>query len=386
MYMKEICVRNHTATLLMTAFAVACAGFGISLSARGDIVAADTSGGAIVNRTIGYVVYDKHWAVYTTENKTECPKGFNDGPREQFKTLFPEKKGQKLKLVDTQLAREAEIWLPDTTPEPYPFYEATGPISYGLNLDGKVGPNDFTSPEGEKGIDNQLYRATGCIPGYRGPDGFSYVYLNKEGITYSYNRIVIELTDVDSLVNDDDVTVTIYHGRDALTTDASGAFLAGGTERVDTRWGKKFIQHFKGKIVNGVLTTEPADTYFPDVDIHTNVSNQFVRGARFKLKLTPDGAEGFLAGYTDVDTFYYTLQQTFSTHHQAYGQLSSPSLYRALHRLADGYPDPKTGANTAISSALELKFVQVFVQHPPEETGTKHMAAATVPDREASRR
>jgi hypothetical protein len=37
------------------------------------------------------------------------------------------------------------------------------------------------------------------------------------------------------------------------------------------------------------------------------------------------------------------------------------SLYKALRRLADGYPDPSTGANTAISSALHATFTQVYI-------------------------
>jgi hypothetical protein len=44
--------------------------------------------------------------------------------------------------------------------------------------------------------------------------------------------------------------------------------------------------------------------------------------------------------------------------------LSSPSQYKALDRLADGYPDPKTGRNTAISAAVTVKFTQVYVQQP----------------------
>ena len=35
-----------------------------------------------------------------------------------------------------------------------------------------------------------------------------------------------------------------------------------------------------------------------------------------------------------------------------------------MSRLADGYPDPKTGKNTAISSAVTVKFTQVYVQQP----------------------
>ena len=37
--------------------------------------------------------------------------------------------------------------------------QVTSRIGEGFNLDGKIKPNDFVSPDGEKGIDNQLYRA-----------------------------------------------------------------------------------------------------------------------------------------------------------------------------------------------------------------------------------
>ena len=47
--------------------------------------------------------------------------------------------------------------------------EVTGKISDGFNLDGKIKANDFVSPDGERGIDNALYRAWGCDPAYRGP-------------------------------------------------------------------------------------------------------------------------------------------------------------------------------------------------------------------------
>jgi len=377
MKMKEIRMRKHFSTQLVSAFAVLSAGFGIATGAGGT-ASADDAASAIVNRTIGYVVYDKHWDVYVTESKKECPQGFNIGLREQWPILFPDN-GRKWTFAETQLAREGEIWFPGTEPEPWGYKDVAGTIANGLNLDGKVDDNDFTSPEGEKGIDNQLYRATGCTAAYRGPDGFHYAYLNKEMITYAYNRIAIEITDVDSLVNDNDVTVTSYHTRDGLTTDANGEFLEGGTQRVDYRWGKKFITRFPGKIVDGVLTTEAADVYFPDVDIHTNVNNQYIRGGRWQLKLTPNGAEGHLAGYADVTTFYETLNQTMSTSHQTYGQLSAPSLYRALRRLADGYPDPKTGANTAISSALQLKFVQAFIDHSEADPKSKQIASDEAP-------
>jgi len=65
-----------------------------------------------------------------------------------------------------------------------------------------------------------------------------------------------------------------------------------------------------------------------------------------------------------VETWYAQLIRNDSTHHLSNGQMSALSLHKALHQLADAYPDPKNGANTAISSALDVKFTQVFIQHP----------------------
>jgi hypothetical protein len=333
---------------------------------------ADESATVVRNGTIGYVLTDYHWAVYQTkDSKEECPAGFNDGPREQFKMLFPDD-GKQHTLLETQLARESAVWHPDPAPESFVFKEATGKYAIGLNLDGKVGPNDFSSPDGQvKGVDNQLYRAIGCVTSYRGPDGAVHYFGNKFMQQYDYDRVLLELTNVDSLTNDNDVTVTTYRGRDGLLTDATGnAFMPGGTQRADYRWGKQFITRFKGKIVDGVLTAEGADLHIPASSTFEDVSVQWIRDARFQLKLNQDGAEGVMAGYVDVETFYRQLVQAWSTHHQSYGQLSSPSLFRALHKLADAYPD-KDGHNTAISGAMDMKFTQVFIEHPAQETASR---------------
>jgi len=351
---------NRTKRVLPLSVAI----FSLSLGA-GNALADDT---APPDRRIGYALTEYYWANYQTpDGKVECPEGYNDGPREQFKILFPDD-GSKRKMIDTQIARENEVWFPRTTPESLEFKEAQGPIAIGLNLDGTIGENDFTTPDGERGIDNQMYRAMGCIANYRGPDGTLYHFTTKYLQQHLYNRVVIELTEVDSLLNDDSVIVTTYRGRDKLMTDATGAsFIPGGSQRIDMRWGKQFIHRFQGKIVDGVLITEPGDWMFPATAAFEDTTFQYIRGAQFKLRLTPGRAEGLIGGYTDIEAFYLQLNASWSTHHQSYGQLSSQSFYRAMYRLADGYPDPETGVNTAISSALDVKFTQVFVQHPPLE-------------------
>ena len=313
------------------------------------------------NGTIAYVATDLHWAVWESQDgKTECPKGYNSGNREQFKELFPQD-GQTRTLMETQLRREIDGWYPTTVPDMFPFYEAGGPTSYGMNLDGKVGPNDFTSPDGEKGVDNNLYRVLGCIRNYRPPEGAIQGFDNDEVTKDVYNRIIIEITGVDSLVNDNDVEVTMYRGRDPILLDATGKkAIPGGSQRIDTHWGAKYIQHMHGRIVNGTLYTDPMDLVYPWAVFYI-ATDEYMRGARFKLKLTPTMADGMLAGYQDVETWYSQMMRSYSTHHQSYGASSAPSIYKALRRLADGFPDPKTGANTAISSALLTQFTAVNI-------------------------
>jgi hypothetical protein len=339
----------------------------------GSIAAAAPKEASLVlqDGSIGYVLTDRRWAVYETgDGKAECPQGFNDGNREEFKKLFPED-GKQRTVMETQLKREGEQWHPETVKYSMPYKEVQGKISYGLNLDGKVDANDFDSPEGERGIDNQLYRANGCIAGYRAQGSFAH-FENLFMQQSEDSRVLIEITGVDDLTDDEQVTVTTYRGLQNLLTDATGeAFIPGGTQQVDMRWGKRYISRATGRIVDGTLITDAFDTLLVPWGRGISYQYQVFRGARFKLKLSAENAEGLLAGYADVDSYTLRKNEGWSTHHQSYGQFSSISQHQAMKRLADGYPDPKTGENTAISAALRVKFTQAFIQRPGKELMTK---------------
>lgn len=334
-----------------------------TLAASGIAVAAAPASGKI-----GYVLTERHWAVYETEEaKTECPDGFNTGPREQYDELFPKDSDVERTVVETRLMREGRQFHPKTTEETFAFFDAQGGVSYGLNLDGEVSVDDQLSPDGEEGIDNQLYRAIGCIPSYR-TDGAVWFFENSFMIGNGYNRWMIEISGVDDLVNDDDVTVTTYRGLDSLVTDASGkGFVAGGTQRVDMRWGQSFIQEVQGKIIEGVLTTNPIkEAKIPWSQPGVTGGFHIFKDLRLQLNLTPKLAEGMLAGYVDIEQYNHRLNSNWATHHQSYGRLSSPSEYHAMRRLADAYPNPETGENTAISSAVNVTLTQVYIVHPRE--------------------
>jgi hypothetical protein len=341
----------HCFALFITALSVTC-----------TAVAEAPKGG-----TIGYVLTHKAWVIYEADGvETQCPQGLNaSGVREQFAELFPMDSDKEWTVLESRLMREGRMWHPETSSESFPYYEAQGEIAYGLNLDGKVDADDYRNPDGIEGVDNQLQRALGCTPGWRS-DGQFVHFESLFAVGHNYNRWMIELSGVDNLVNDDEVTVTTYRGLDDLFTDATGeGFMAGGSQRVDARWGQSFISQTTGKIVDGVLTTEPIKKAKIPWAMRF-VGHYDVFDFQLKLELTPKAANGIFAGYVGVDNWNNRLNRNWGTHHQSYGTVSAASEYRAMRRLADAYPDPETGANTAISGAAEISLTQVYIIHPDD--------------------
>ncbi len=314
----------------------------------------------IEDRTIGFALNSARWSLYQTENgKIECPDGFNEGPRDQFKALYPE--GGP--VVDTQLERESASRYPLDYEDNFPYRRAVGEVSLGLDLDGQADADDFKAEDGRTGVDNQLFRAIGCTRLFRAPDGTFAHFTNMWVREMNFNRIMFELTDVDSLENDDQVTVTMYRGKDRLMTDATGAnIMPGGSVRVDYRFGDRFIHQMKGKIEDGVLTTEPLDVEWPWAVFLQRPGTYTIKDLRMRVKLNSEHAEGYVGGYADIESWYAQLVRSWSTHHSSYGGLSQPSLYRQLYQLADGHPD-ENGKMTAISSAITVKMTQVFIKH-----------------------
>jgi hypothetical protein len=344
---KTIC-RVAAAGALLTGFALG------AQAAEGDSI--------IKDRRIGYVTTQLHWTMYQTPGgKDECPRGLSpNGPREIFKTLFPDLGP----VAETQLARESlKMYPQDLGDNKFDYIEVSGNIANGLNLDGRVDADDFTSPDGEEGIDNAFYHVTGCNSQFRGPEGQLQLFANKQIPGFGYNRILLEITEVDDLANDPNVTVTIYRGRDPLLLDATGEKVApGGTQRVDRRYGQKVIQSFKGKIDDGVLTSEAKDGKWPWQIFPGVPYSMQVRDMRFSMELTPTSANGLIAGYYDVESLYKWLT-SWSSHHLSYGQLEAPEFYWQTRKHADAYPD-ENGNMTAISSAITLDMAQVYIEHP----------------------
>ena len=344
---------------------------GVVFALTGTAASADEMPISMRDHKIGYVTTDLHWSVYQTANvSADCPQGLNgNGPRETFKSLYPNGGS----VEQTQLARESLKMFPEDKGPQFPYILAGGTTAIGLNLDGKT-DTGFTSPSGEKGIDNNLFKVIGCNAQYRSPDGQLQLFANKLIRNFNFDRIMIELSNVDDLNNDPDVDVTLYRGHDPLLLDATGEKVAaGGTQRVDMKYGRKLIQHMHGKIVNGVLTTDAVEGRWPWAIYWETPAVLQMHDMRLSLKLTGGTADGVIAGYTDVESYYHWLT-SWSTHHLSYGRLDPAEFYWALKNNADAYPD-KDGKNTAISSAITINMTQVFIQHPDSSLDVQQRTA-----------
>ncbi len=149
---------NRIARVMAGALVPLAAVCGLSMANAGyaaDVAAAPKDG------RIGYALSYLFFAMYQSPDpKSDCPHGYNIGPRGQFTALFPP--GKPHTVAESQLSQEIKTWHPDGTPDTFSFYEPVGNKAYGLNLDGKVGPNDYMSPEGEAGLTISCFEHSGA--------------------------------------------------------------------------------------------------------------------------------------------------------------------------------------------------------------------------------
>lgn len=324
---------------------------------------------APVDGRIGLVLSYLNHAIYQTEDgKEECPDGFHYTQNDNFEAQFPTEAAREAVLKKyvyyTNRGPNGEnvFFHPTVIQDPLPLRDVQGSTGLGLNLDGRVDEDDFTSPDGETGIDNQLYRVIGCIPGWR--NGGTIDGSLKTEVRASHKmRMLIEIAGVDDVHNDDHVEVTIARALDGIEVGPDNKLIPFRSQRIDDKSGQRYIHRMRGKLVNGVLHTEPSDM----IVLHYgpfNILQEFIlKDGRLRLKLTDNGAEGYLGGYYDVERWWLNFTKIWGAHFNAdVTGWSAPATYAGLLQFADSYPDEK-GTPTAISGAHKLEFVRTFVIH-----------------------
>lgn len=252
-----------------------------------------------------------------------------------------------------------------SNPEDFPmlgkgFKTYDGKVAAGMNLDGKVGKSNFEGPDGEKGVDNALWRAVGCISAFRQDSEES---LDRKTMSSLRAPTVIELRGVDNLQDDPDVTVTVLAVSEPLTRDGRGEPLARATFTPDPN--PQLRSSVKGRIIGGVLTTDPVDAMLNYKEQIVD-SPRHIRGARIRATFGPDGSiRGSIFGYHTLDSFYDWIEQ-MTQNGANLTHVSCPGVRRAIDRFADGYRDPRTGRFTAISSAYDFFGVRAFLAKPDQ--------------------
>jgi hypothetical protein len=346
---------------------------------------ADESIEAVIDDTISFAVVSFYTSIYETKYMEECPRGLAVGNDELWwKGLDP---GVRDELTDggeiepVSASRRAMsalrgpndedvCWYPTIIEDP-PMKTVKGSVSFGMNLDGRddeeatpqsCGHSNFTSPSGQPGVDNQMYRLLGCVFGWR-DSGYVETNANGELRDTSQGVVLIEVSGVDDRQNDDSVVVRMHRANDILPKDSRGNILPHASFRVHNVPG--YGTPANGRIINGVLTTDPIDAFLPN---YSNLSHTEIHMKGMRLELDIDAAEdrakGYIAGYRDFDNFWDYIRR--GEYLSVTGQFSCPALYVAAKDLADGYPDPETGECTALSSSYTIEAVPAFVIHPED--------------------
>jgi hypothetical protein len=253
---------------------------------------------------------------------------------------------------------------PATLPDPK-INLLTGTISPGFNLDGKIGAKDFKDPEtNERGVDNMAYRALGCYDAQRAPPGHRPSFLSSSWDTVrdAMPAWLIEISDIDDPVNDPDVQIGVYQAVESmLRNPTTGDAQADVTYQISDNPRTQNIG--RGQIKNGMLITQPFDLYMLGDTMY--IPEYSFRQARLRLEVTPSSPErtvkGVLGGYHPWKTIYWGTCGNIALFCETTHSYDPSGIFYALSKLADAYPDPKTGDNSHISVSFSVDAAVAFV-------------------------
>lgn len=247
---------------------------------------------------------------------------------------------------------------PWTLPDPGVF-EVVGTTSYGFNLDGDESTG-FTSPDGKvRGIDNEYYRAIGCLSTWRGPSrqGHHAKYVMDGMRDGSFTVVMIVSGEGADPANDPNAKVGFYTAMDKMVKDANGEVAHDYTFRINPAGLQSVVE---AKTTNGIIETRgPAFINVRSVD---NVPMKIESG-QLRFEIQPDGSiQGVIGGYRSVNEMYNELAGGGATFELTM-RMTTPAVWYALQRRADWKPNAG-GKNSFISMAYRFYGKPAYVMTP----------------------
>ena len=367
---------------------------GLSLAvALGVAASGGALGAAGEGETRSFLITGSANAFHYGEMEVDCPLGFEASVEELWlATLAP---AERERLQRPEHAQEyARSWKDDfitgpggenvcnnaksflDDPRHPPFRGVQSRVAFGLNLDGttdgRATPNSCAHPKfaglnGEPAVDNQLYRALGCVKVYdgdiraRGGDTPT-----EQRTRRALDLYLIELRGLDDVRNDDKVEVGIYSTEDLSLRSPAGTELPHQSFRVTSnpRWRTQT----KGRIVDGVLTTDVIEVLYLSWQIPTTgefgqASEHEFHDVRFRVSLQPDGTmTGIMGAYRPIDNI--TTEGRCCKSMASVANHDCASEHKTFVAMADGHPDPENGGQcTMLSAAQRVEGIPAFVIH-----------------------
>ena len=250
---------------------------------------------------------------------------------------------------------------PTSTPDPG-LTPVSGRIAEGLHLDGST-KTEFTSPSGEKGIDNNFYKALGCWKTYRGPPRLSSgaMQFNDAMRNGAWTTVIVVSGAGKDPMNDKHVKVGFYVSGDKLVKDGNGSIAPDYTFRIKPN--ARYEGILPARTLNGaIVSTAPADIMLRNPGYDQDL--ELLR-ARVKFQMKPDGSlSGYLGGYRPWEPVYKGWVNARGTVIEVLTWVQLPAVYYSLQRNADFSPAGGKGPKTHISFAMRIDAVPAFVMTP----------------------
>lgn len=229
-------------------------------------------------------------------------------------------------------------------------------VAIGFDLDGEdtqgaaeasCGHRDLVSPTGETGIDNNFALVWAFAEALIGEQVEA---LLQEAINEGRFLLLIELSGVDDMKADDDVTVTLSRGVLDPMVSSSGFLLPSQTYRVDDDFPASVVEG--ATLKDGVLRAGPLTFSVPIEIFDADFTLEFENG-QLEVELAEDGSMvGIMGGSVDITK---TLEELYNTGAGAEAELVTP--------LFESYADMyfADGACSGMSAAFRFEATSAFL-------------------------